>query len=60
MRWIVTGLLLLGLLLGGAAHAEPTSDRLCVFAGFTPIVFVEECVDIPGWPTVPQLPITPQ
>ena len=32
---------------GGRATAEPEPDRLCVFAGYNPYVFVEHCFDVP-------------
>lgn len=55
-RVIVVALLGLGIALGGSASAGPTSDRVCAFVGFNPIVFIERCLDVPEYPSVPSLP----
>ncbi|HVL81445.1 MAG TPA: hypothetical protein VM840_07635 [Actinomycetota bacterium] len=42
---------------GGSADADPTSDRVCVYGGWAPILFVEHCVDVPGYPAAPAAPV---
>jgi hypothetical protein len=55
MRSVVSRLVVIvavaaAVLTSGPVSAEPEPDRVCVFGGYPPHVYFDECVDVPSYP----------
>lgn len=59
-RWLVLVAVLVSLFAGGSVSAEPEPDRVCVFGGYAPYAYFDECLDVPSYPVWFPDPITPE